>query len=156
VVSEMVMSSPDRHPETAVALAAPATIVGLGGRHPEAAVAVAVPCTIVGIAGVAAHPLVFVPLLVLVAVALVVSDIYTRQKRGAAQHPHVASAAKRHNRQQRADRAKAQAQRRRRRLELQAEAEAAEAEAVAAWARAQVIRLQLEAEASAKPVLRSD
>lgn len=156
MVSEMVMSWPDRHPETAVALAAPATIVRIGGRHPEAAVAVAVPSTIIGIAGVATHPLVFVPLLGLVAVALVVSDVYTRQKRQVAQQPQIASAAKRHNRHRGADQVRAQAQRRRWRLELQAEAEAAEAKAVAAWARAQVIRLQLEVEASAQPVLRSD
>ncbi|ORB18695.1 hypothetical protein BST37_00550 [Mycobacterium noviomagense] len=149
------MSWPDRHPETAVALAAPARIVDLCGRHREATVAVAVPCTLVGIAGVAAHPLVFMPLLVLIGVAFVLSDIYTRQKREAALPPQVASAARRHNRQG-AHRASAEARRRRWRLEMQAAAEAAEAEAVAAWARAQVIWLQLEVDASPKPVLRPD
>ena len=143
----MVMSWPDRHPWAAVTLTVPATIVGLGDRHPEAAVALTVPATIVGIAAVAAYPVVFLPLLVLVGVAFVVSVIYTDQKEGAEQQAQVALVPKR-NRQQCADRARAQAEPNRSRLELEVEAEAAEAEAVAAWARAQVIRLWLEAEAS--------
>jgi hypothetical protein len=60
---------------------APATIVGLANRHPLAATAVAVPGTIIGFAMVAAHPLVFVPLLVLVGVALVASALYEENRR---------------------------------------------------------------------------
>ena len=141
----MVMSWPDRHPWAAVTLTVPATIVGLGDRHPEAAVALVVPATIVGIAAVAAYPVVFLPLLVLVGVAFVVSVIYTGQKEGAEQQAQVALVPAKRNRQQGADRARAQAEPNRPRLELEAEAEAAEAEAVAAWARAQVIRLWLDA-----------
>jgi hypothetical protein len=45
-------------------------------RDPRVAVAFAVPLTVVLLAAVAAHPLVFVPLLVLGAVAFVVMDFY--------------------------------------------------------------------------------
>jgi hypothetical protein len=141
----MVMSWPDRHPWAAATFAVPATIVDLGDRHPEAAVALAVPATIVGIAAVAAYPFVFLPLLVLVGVAFVVSVIYTGQTEGADQQAQVALVPAKQNRQQGADRARAQAEPNRSRLELEVEAEAAEAEAVAAWARAQVIRLWLDA-----------
>ncbi len=70
-------SWPDRHPWAAVAFGVPARIVGLlSGRHPTAALALAVPGTILGLAVVAAYPLVFVPLLVLVGVALVAAARY--------------------------------------------------------------------------------
>jgi hypothetical protein len=64
---------PDRHPWAAVAFAAPARIVDLSDRHPTAAMALVVPGTLIGLAAVATYPLVFVPLVVLVGVALVVS-----------------------------------------------------------------------------------
>jgi hypothetical protein len=64
-----------------VPFTAPATIVGLADRHPLAAMTVAVPGTIIGFAVVAAHPLVFVPLLVLVGVALVASALYEENRR---------------------------------------------------------------------------
>ena len=68
---------PDRHPWAVAAFGVPARIVDLlSGRHPVAAMALAVPGTILGIAVVAAYPLVFVPLLVLVGVALVASAHY--------------------------------------------------------------------------------
>jgi hypothetical protein len=142
------MSWPDQHPWAALTLTVPATIVDLGDRHPDAAVALTVPATIVGIAAVAAHPFVFIPLLVLAAMAFVVSVIYTDEKEATEEQARVASVPAKRNRQQRADRARAQAEPNRSRLQLEAEAEAAEAQAVAAWARAQVIRLWLEAEAS--------
>jgi hypothetical protein len=56
----------------------PTRIVRLIDRHPEAAVALAVPGTIVGLAAVAAYPFVFVPLLVVFGIALVVIEIYNR------------------------------------------------------------------------------
>jgi hypothetical protein len=66
----------DHHPWAAVALAAPARIVGHSDRHPTAALAWAVPGTIIALAAVATYPLVFVPLVVLVGVALVASVRY--------------------------------------------------------------------------------
>lgn len=64
---------PDRHPWAAVALAALARIVDRSDRYPTAAIALVVPGTLIGLAAVATYPLVFVPLVVLVGVALVVS-----------------------------------------------------------------------------------
>jgi hypothetical protein len=69
-------SWPDQHPWAAVALAAPARIVGLSDRHPTAAMAFVVPGTIIGVAAVATYPLVFAPLVVLLCVALVASVRY--------------------------------------------------------------------------------
>ncbi|CQD21881.1 hypothetical protein U8D42_12850 [Mycobacterium europaeum] len=67
---------PDWRPQAAAAFAAPARIVSLGERHPTAAVALIVPSAIIAIAAVATYPLVFVPLLVLLGVALVASARY--------------------------------------------------------------------------------
>ncbi len=69
-------SWPDRHPQAAVAFAAPARIVGLSAGHPTAAMALTVPGTIIALAAVATYPLVFVPLLLLLGVALVASACY--------------------------------------------------------------------------------
>jgi hypothetical protein len=106
-------------------------------RHPEAAVALAVPGTIIGIAGVVAHPLVFVPRLVLAGAALVMIGLYNRGQRGGQLRMWVAAS--------------------RQRSELEAEPKAAEAlaaqaEALAAEARARGVQLRLQTEASAKPV----
>jgi hypothetical protein len=136
-----ITSWPDRRPWAATASTVPAGIVGLIERHPEAAVALAVPGTIIGIAGVAAHPFVFVPLLVLAGAALVMIRLYNRGQRGGQQRMWVAAG--------------------RQRSELEAEAKAAEAvaakaRALAAQARARAIRLRLEAEANVKPVTSPD
>ena len=64
---------PDRHPWVGVALAALARLAGLSDRHPMAAMALVVPGTLIAFAAIATYPLVFVPLLVLLGVALVVS-----------------------------------------------------------------------------------
>jgi hypothetical protein len=97
----MVISRPDRRTWAARAFAVPATILGLGDRHPWAAVVFAVPLTIVGLGGVATHPYLFVPLLVLVGVALVVIDFYG-QKRVAEQQAQGAAGTQKRNRQTRA------------------------------------------------------
>jgi hypothetical protein len=67
---------PDRHPWAAVTLAALARMVDLSDRHPLATMALVVPGTLIGLAAVATYPLLFVPLLVLVGVALVASARY--------------------------------------------------------------------------------
>lgn len=64
---------PDRYSRAAEALALLRRIIVLSGRHPTAALALTVPSVIIGLAAVAAYPFVFVPLLVLLSVALVVS-----------------------------------------------------------------------------------
>ena len=67
----------DRHSWAVVASEVPARIDSLlSGRHPMAAIGLAVPGTILGLAVVAAYPIVFVPLLVLVGVGLVVAARY--------------------------------------------------------------------------------
>jgi hypothetical protein len=67
----------DRQSWAAVAFEVSARIDSLlSGRHPVAAMALGVPGTILGLAAVAAYPIVFVPLLVLVGVALVVAARY--------------------------------------------------------------------------------
>lgn len=67
---------PDRYQQAAVAFAVPAKIVSLSERHPTAALALTVPASLIAMAAVAAYPLVFVPSLVLLAVALVASIRY--------------------------------------------------------------------------------
>ena len=67
---------PDRHPRAAVAFAAPSRMVALSERHPTATLAAAVPGAIMGIAAVAIYPLVFVPVMVMLGVALVASMRY--------------------------------------------------------------------------------
>ena len=64
---------PDRHPWAAATLAALAWLVDLSDRHPTAAIALVVPGTLIGFAAIAKYPLVFVPLVVLLGVAFVVS-----------------------------------------------------------------------------------
>ncbi|OBB63657.1 MULTISPECIES: hypothetical protein [unclassified Mycobacterium] len=66
----------DRLPRAAEASAALTRIISLSGRHPTAALAVTVPSVIIGLAAVATYPFVFVPLLVLLSVALVASARY--------------------------------------------------------------------------------
>ncbi|MCA2241592.1 hypothetical protein JF781_04345 [Mycobacterium sp. WUMAC-067] len=67
---------PDRYQQAAVALAAPARIVSLGEKHPTAALTLGVPGSLIAMAAVAAYPMVFVPLLFLLAVGLVASFRY--------------------------------------------------------------------------------
>jgi hypothetical protein len=67
---------PDRHPRAAVAFESPARIVSLSDGHRTMAMALTVPGTIIAFAAVATYPLVFVPLLVLLGVALVASACY--------------------------------------------------------------------------------
>lgn len=67
---------PDRYQQAAVAFAAPARIVSLSEKHPTVALALTVPGSLIAMAAVAAYPLVFVPLLFLLAVALVASIRY--------------------------------------------------------------------------------
>jgi uncharacterized membrane protein len=69
-------SWPDRHPQAAVAFAAPARIVSLSDGHRTTAMALTVPGTIIALAAVATYPLVFVPLLVVLGLALVASTWY--------------------------------------------------------------------------------
>jgi len=64
---------PDRHPWAAAVLAALASLVDLSDRHPTAAIALAVPGALIGFAAIATYPLVFVPLVVLVGAAFVLS-----------------------------------------------------------------------------------
>jgi len=67
---------PDRYQQAAVAFAAPARIVSLSEKHPTVALALTVPGSLIAMAAVAAYPLVLVPLLFLLAVALVASIRY--------------------------------------------------------------------------------
>jgi hypothetical protein len=86
----------------------PRTVIDWPDRHPWAAAVFAVPLTIVGLRGVAMHPSVFLPLLVLGGVALVVMACLAEH-----QAPIAATPQKR-NRQSRANRAMPPAQRSRR------------------------------------------
>lgn len=66
---------PDRHPWAAAALAALVRIarsVDRSDQRPTAVMMLVVPATLIGLAAVAAYPLVFVPLLILLGVAVVV------------------------------------------------------------------------------------
>jgi hypothetical protein len=125
-------------------------------RDPWAAVSFAVPLTIVLLVATVAHPILFVPLLVLVGVALVVMDFYLGHKREAEQQAQVAAGPQKRNRQHlrlvvevkpsmpanpRGDQTMAPAERKLSRLELEAEARA-RAEAAEAEARARAIRLR--------------
>lgn len=123
----------DRHPWAAAAFAAPEKIIGLANRNPWAAAAVAVPLTIVGLGLVIAYPVVGVPLLVLVGVAMVAMDYLAEL-----QEPE------KPNRRLLGGQVTAQPNPKLSRP--QAEAEAAEAEARAAEARARAIRLRNQAE----------
>ena len=67
---------PDRHPRAAFAFAAPVRILDLSERHPTATMTLAVPAALIGIAAVATFPLVFVPVMVLLGVALIASTWY--------------------------------------------------------------------------------
>jgi hypothetical protein len=67
---------PDRYEQVALAFAAPAKIVGLSEKHPTVSLTVMVPGSLIAMAAVAAYPFVFVPLLFLLAVALVASIRY--------------------------------------------------------------------------------
>ncbi|WP_406817500.1 hypothetical protein [Mycobacterium sp. M23085] len=67
---------PDRYQQAAAAFAAPAKIVSLSEKHPTAALALLVPGSLIAMAAVAAYPLVFVPLLLLLAVAMAASVRY--------------------------------------------------------------------------------
>ncbi|GAA4289741.1 hypothetical protein [Mycobacterium paraffinicum] len=67
---------PDRLPRAAELSAALTRIISLSSRHPTAALALTVPSVIIGLAAVATYPFVFVPLLVLLSVALVASARY--------------------------------------------------------------------------------
>ena len=115
-------------------------------RDPWVAVAFAVPLAILGLWGVATHPSLFLPLLVLAGVAFVVMGFYKGRKREPEQQAQVGAGPQKRNHQSRADQARAQAERKLSRLKLEAEAraraEAAQAEALAAEARARLIRLR--------------
>ncbi|OSC32161.1 hypothetical protein B8W69_03225 [Mycobacterium vulneris] len=67
---------PDRYQQAALAFAVPARIVSLSEKHPTAALALMVPGSLIAMAAVAAYPLVFVPLLILLALAMVASVRY--------------------------------------------------------------------------------
>lgn len=67
---------PDWYLQAELALAAPLKIVRLSEQHPTAAMVLTVPGVIIAIAAVAAYPFVFVPLLILLGVALVASARY--------------------------------------------------------------------------------
>jgi colicin import membrane protein len=139
----------------------PRMVISWPVRHPWAAVVFAVPLTIVGLGGVAAHPSVFLPLLVLAGVALVVMDYFAEQQ------AQVAGGPPKRNRPSRASQARPSAQRKPSRpvsgAEARARAEAAEAQALAAEAEAQAAEartratwLRLEAEAKAKEAPQED
>ena len=63
-----------------MALAAPVRIVDLSERHPTATMALVIPGALIGIASVATFPLVFVPVAVLLSVALVASTWYEQTR----------------------------------------------------------------------------
>lgn len=67
---------PDRYQQAAVAFAVPARIVTLSEKHPTAALALMVPGSLIAMAAVAAYPLVFAPLLILLTVAMVAAVRY--------------------------------------------------------------------------------
>jgi colicin import membrane protein len=109
-------------------------------RDPRVAVVFAVPLTILLLAAVAAHPLVFVPLLVLGAVALILTDLYEGQKRSAVGGP-AARLGLEPDPRARAEAAEAEARAAEARA-TQARARAEAAEARAAEARARAIQLR--------------
>ena len=113
-------------------------------RDPRVAVVFAVPLTILLLAAVAAHPLVFVPLLVLGGVALIVTDLYEGQKRhlvGGPARAHAAGLGMEPDPRARAEAAEAEARAAEARA-TQARARAEDAEARAAEARARAIQLR--------------
>ncbi|WP_347881627.1 hypothetical protein [Mycobacterium senriense] len=67
---------PDRYQQAAVAFAVPARIVTLSEKHPTAALALMVPGSLIAMAAVAAYPLVFVPLLIVLTAAMVAAVRY--------------------------------------------------------------------------------
>lgn len=67
---------PDRYQQAALAFAALARIVTLIERRPTAALALLVPGSLIAMAAVAAYPLVSVPLLILLTVAMAASVRY--------------------------------------------------------------------------------
>lgn len=75
---------PDRRLWAARVFALRATVLGFIEQYPWAVGAIAVPLTIIGLAGVAMLPLVFVPLLVLIGVALIAIEYYADQQRAVA------------------------------------------------------------------------
>lgn len=64
---------PDRYQQAAVGFA---KIVTLGEKHPTAALVLLVPGSLIAMAAVAAYPLVFVPLLIMLIVAMVAAVRY--------------------------------------------------------------------------------
>jgi hypothetical protein len=108
-------------------------------RDPRVAVVFAVPLTILLLAAVAAHPLVFVPLLVLGALALIAIDLYEGQKRHFVGGP--AGLGMEPDPRARAEAAEAEARAAEVRA-TQARARAEAAEARAAEARARAIQLR--------------
>lgn len=66
----------ERHPRAAAAFGSPARIVSLSDGHRTVAMVLTVPGTIIAFAAVATYPVVFVPLLILLGVALVASACY--------------------------------------------------------------------------------
>ncbi|OMC21000.1 hypothetical protein A5739_16560 [Mycobacterium colombiense] len=67
---------PDRYQQAALAFAALARIVTLIEKHPSAALALLVPGSLIAMAAVAAYPLVAVPVLILLTVAMAASVRY--------------------------------------------------------------------------------
>ncbi|OBJ38485.1 hypothetical protein [Mycobacterium colombiense] len=67
---------PDRYQQAALAFAALARIVTLIERHPTAALALLVPGSLIAMAAVAAYPLVSVPLLIMLIVAMAAAVRY--------------------------------------------------------------------------------
>lgn len=67
---------PDRYQQAAEAFAALARIVTLIEKRPTAALALLVPGSLLAMAAVAAYPLVFVPLLILLAVGMAAAVRY--------------------------------------------------------------------------------
>lgn len=82
----MAMSWPDRHLWAARVFTTRSTILGLNERYPWAAGVVAVPVTIIALLGVIMLPYLFVPLLVLTAVALVVTEYYALRRENDEHH----------------------------------------------------------------------
>jgi hypothetical protein len=80
----MAIHWPDRHVWGARAYATRAAIRGVIDQYPWAAGMVAVPLTLIGFAGVVVYPFLFIPLLVLLGVALVAVEYYADQQQAIA------------------------------------------------------------------------
>jgi colicin import membrane protein len=147
----MAVHWPDRHLWTERVFRTRAAIIGLNDRYPWALTVVGLPLTVIAFVGVVTYPTLFVPLLLLIGVALVVIEYYAEQQKAGGYQAQVSSGTQKWNPQSRGGQPGMRGGLHMPRLALEAlaRAEAADAQALAAQARARAAEAQtLAAEAT--------